>query len=166
MNAQGELQMKQGHINHHVSALDPLHGISPWGRHRPRDRAGRGQHPRWGAHPRRLAVRNAGARRAAVGARHHPPRVARWGGRPCHPHDGSRTCWRQDRQLQRSLFLGLDAHRARRDRDLLRHPLGARTVEPAKGSVPVVQQREFPKVSEERNQPCCCRYTSSRVLWP
>ena len=33
----------------------------------------------------------------------------------------------------------------RRDRDFLRHPLGARTVEPAKGPIPVVQQPEHGK---------------------
>src|SRR5438094_6711259 len=35
-------------------------------------------------------------------------------------------CPRPHRQVQRSLFLRLDAHRDRRDRALLRHPLGAR----------------------------------------
>ena len=39
------------------------------------------------------------------------------------------------RQVQRSLLLRLDTPRARRDRALLRHPLGARTVEPAMGPV-------------------------------
>ena len=28
----------------------------------------------WSAHPGRLAVRNAGARRTAIGVHHHPPR--------------------------------------------------------------------------------------------
>jgi hypothetical protein len=37
------------------------------------------------------------------------------------------------------LFWGLDAHRARRDRGRFRHPLGARTVEPATVAVHVVQ---------------------------
>ncbi len=37
-----------------------------------------------------------------------------------------------------SLLLCLDAHRARRDRALLCHPLGARTVDPAMGPAPVV----------------------------
>ena len=54
-------------------------------------------------------------------------------GRPRHPHEGG-GCWRAGRQgPQRSLLLRLDAHRARRDRALLRHPLSARTVEPAMG---------------------------------
>src|SRR5215831_15093547 len=63
---------------------------------------------------------NAGARRTAIGVRHHPPRVAPWIGRPGHPHDGE-GCRRrrQHRQVQRSLLLRLDAHRARRDRALL-----------------------------------------------
>src|SRR5215472_14163009 len=77
---------------------------------------------------------NAGARRTAIGVRHHPPRVAPWIGRPRHPHDGE-GCRRrrQHRQVQRSLLLRLDAHRARCDRALLCHPLGARTVDPAMG---------------------------------
>jgi hypothetical protein len=41
-------------------------------------------------------------------------------------HIRERTCRRQDCQFQWSLFLGLDAHRARRG--LLHHPLGARLV--------------------------------------
>src|SRR5438105_11442449 len=44
----------------------------------------------------------------------------------------------QHRQFQRSLFLRLDADRDRRDRTLLSHPRGARTVEPAKRAVPVM----------------------------
>jgi hypothetical protein len=36
-----------GHMNHHVSALDPLHGISPDGRHRPRHGAGTDLNPLW-----------------------------------------------------------------------------------------------------------------------
>src|SRR6266849_4111832 len=50
-----------------------------------------------------------------------------------------------DRQVQRSLLFHLDTPRARRNRALLRHPLGARTVEPATEPVPVVQQPEHGK---------------------
>jgi hypothetical protein len=39
-----------------------------------------------------------------------------------------------------SLLLRLDAPRARRDRALLRHPLGARTVDPEMGPAPLIQQ--------------------------
>ena len=77
--------------------------------------------------------------RTAIGVHHHAPRVAGWIGRPCPPHEGGGTCRRQDRQLQRSLFLGLDPDHAGRDLDLFRHPRGARTMEPAKGPVPVVR---------------------------
>jgi hypothetical protein len=64
-------------------------------------------------------------------------------GMPCHPRDGSgRRFSRRDRQVQPSLLVRLDASRARRDWDVLPHPLGARTVEPAMGPVPVVQQPE------------------------
>src|SRR5215472_18572736 len=85
---------------------------------------------------------NAGARRTAIGVRHHPPRVAPWIGRPRHAHDGE-GCRRrrQHRQVHWSLLLYLDAHRARCDLDHLHHPLGARPVEPAKGPVPVVGGR-------------------------
>jgi len=38
------------------------------------------------------------------------------------------------------LLVRLDASRARRDWDVLPHPLGARTLEPAAGPAPVVQQ--------------------------
>jgi len=84
-----------------------------------------------GAHLRRLAVRNAGARRTAIGVHHHAPSVALFVGRPRRPHEGE-GCRRhqQDRQFQRTLLFRLDADRDRRDRALLRHPLGARTVKP------------------------------------
>jgi hypothetical protein len=52
---------------------------------------------------------------------------------------------RRDRQVQRRLLLRLDTPCARRDRDLLPHPLGALTVEPAMGPVPEVQQPEHGK---------------------
>ena len=124
-----------------LSILLPV--VSLVGQHRPRDRAGTALNLHWGAHPGRLAVRNSGARRTAIGVRHHPPRIAPWGGHAPRPHEGGRTGRGQDCRLQRSLVLGLDAPRARRDRYLLPHPLSARTVEPAKGSVQVVQQFEF-----------------------
>src|SRR6266480_5084432 len=78
---------RQGHIKHHISALDRLHDISLGGRYRPRDVSGRRLRPRWSAHPDRLAVRNTGARGTAIGVRDHAPRVDRWVGRPCHPHE-------------------------------------------------------------------------------
>ena len=56
--------------------------VSPDGRHRPRVRKGRGLKPHCCAHLCRLAVRNAGARRTAIGVHHHPPRVAPWLGVP------------------------------------------------------------------------------------
>ena len=103
-------------------------------------RAGRCLPP--GAHLRRLAVRNAGARRTAIGVHHHAPRVALFVGRPDRPHEGE-GCRRhqQDRQFQRTLLLRLDADRDRRARALLRHPLSARTVEPAMAPAPIVQQQ-------------------------
>src|SRR6266704_3513016 len=100
-----------------------------------------GLNPRCGAHPGRLAVRNAGACRTAVGVRHHARRVAPWAVHACHPRDGSgRRFSRRDRQVQRSLLVRLDASRARRNCDVLPHPLGARTVEPATGPAPVVEE--------------------------
>jgi hypothetical protein len=85
-----------------------------------RDGPGRGLNPRCGAHPGRLAVRD-----------------ALWAVHACHPRDGSgRRFSRRDRQVQRSLLVRLDASRARRNCDVLPHPLGARTVEPATGASP------------------------------
>ena len=91
-----------------------------------------GLNPRCRAYPGRLAVRNAAARRTALGPHHHVCRVA-----PCvthgrGPHKGTgRRSQRRVRQVRGSLLLRLDAHGARRHRDVLRHSLGARTVEPA-----------------------------------
>src|SRR6185295_4021895 len=118
----------------HVTALDPLLLTALGGRSRPRDRAGN-HLCLWGpAHPGGLALRNAGARRAAIGADPHSARGDPCIWRPCPPHAGSGTYRRPDRrQLQRRPLLGLDEHRAWRERDVVRHPLGARTVEPAAG---------------------------------
>src|SRR6267378_937909 len=80
----------QRYVNHHVSALDPLHDVSPDGRHHPRDGLGRGLKPVWGANPGRLAVRNAGARRTAIGVRHCSPTTRTWKGPSRWP--GS-ACW-------------------------------------------------------------------------
>src|SRR5438445_13193619 len=47
----------QPHVNHHVSALDPVHDVSPGGGYPPRqgrDGPGRRINPRCGAHPGRL----------------------------------------------------------------------------------------------------------------
>ena len=49
----------------------------------------------------------------------------------------------RDRQIPRRLLLRLDALGAWRARGPHHHPLGARTVEPATGPVPVVQQPEM-----------------------
>gem|GEM_PF-4935639 len=80
------------------------------------------------------------------GVHHNPPRVAPWVAYASRPHNGGGTCRRQDRQLQRNLLRGLDAHRDWRDRALLRRPLRGRTVEPAMAPVPAVQQPEPGKV--------------------
>src|SRR5882762_2649011 len=65
------------------------------------------------------------------GYAHHPPRVAPVDGRPRHPHERGGSRLRD--HPQRGFLLHLDTPHARRDRALLRHPLGARTVEPATG---------------------------------
>src|SRR4030095_8357490 len=71
----------QCYVNHHVSPLDPLRYVSHGGGHRSRVRAGRVQEYQWDPHDLRLALRNAGARRAAIGGHHSPPRLAPWVGR-------------------------------------------------------------------------------------
>ena len=101
------------------------------------------------------------ARGTAIGVRHHAARVDQWVGCPCHPHEGSGTCRRQDCQFQWSLFLGLDAHRARRDLDLLHHPLGARPVGPATGPVPLVrwQPETRSRGCSFKEGACSCLFT-------
>src|SRR5439155_18558487 len=83
-----------------------------------------------------LAERRSGYIIMLVGS---PPGV----GHARNPRDGrGRRFSRPDRQVQPSLLVRLDASRARRDWDLLPHPLGARTVEPATGPAPVVEEPE------------------------
>ena len=103
-------------------------------------RSGRAIQPHLGhAHLRGLAVHNAGACRTAIGVHHHASPVAFFVGRSDRPHEGAEGCrrYQQTRQYQRTLLLRLDAARDRRARALLRHPLSARTVEPAMASAPV-----------------------------
>jgi hypothetical protein len=70
----------------------------------------------------------------------HPPRRALFVDRPHRPHEGEgRRRHQQHRPLQRTLLFRLDADRDRRDRALLGHSLGARTVEPAMAPIPIVQ---------------------------
>lgn len=58
-----------------------------------------------------------------------------------HPRDRSgRHLSRPDRQVQPSLLVRLDAAPARRALDVLLPPLGARTVEPATRTNPVVEE--------------------------
>src|SRR5271157_2869697 len=63
----------QHHVNHRVSALDPLADASHYGRHRPWDIEGR-ELKHCVGRSRGVAVRDAGARRTAVGACHHAAR--------------------------------------------------------------------------------------------
>src|SRR5438552_10761491 len=130
---------KQLYVDHRVSALAPLSYVSPGGRHRVRVGAGRARKPHYGgALLRRLAVRSAAALRAPIGAHHHAARRALGDVRPVCPHEGE-GCRpsQQARRYQRTLLFRLDAARDRRARALLRHPRGARTVEPAMAPVPV-----------------------------
>jgi hypothetical protein len=133
----------QRHVNHRVSALDPLDHASRDGRHRPRDGQGTARKPHCHSHPGRLAIRHAGAHRTATGVHHHPHRRDLCDGHARHPLEGDGN--RQRREVQRGLLLPLDALRARCTRDIFHHPLGARTVEPAMGPVPVAQQPEHGK---------------------
>src|SRR6266478_3698226 len=66
-----------------------------------------------------------------------------------------------------SLLVRLDASRARRDWDVLPHPLGTRTVEPAMGPVPVVRQKEnVGRSRPERHESRCTSnlYSALRVI--
>src|SRR5437660_5432352 len=76
------------HPGCHVSALDPLADASHYGRHRPWDIEGRVIKHR-ADRPRGLAVRDAGARRTAIGARHHAARRVVRGSDARHAHEGA-----------------------------------------------------------------------------
>ena len=95
------------------------------------------------ARSRGVAVRDAGARRTAIGARHHAARRVVRGSHARHAHEGGTL--RRDRQVHRRLLLRLDTLGARRARGLHLHPLGARTVESATGPATVVQPPEHGK---------------------
>ena len=126
---------QQRHLDRRVSALDPLADASRYGRHRPWDIEGRALEHR-AACPRRPLVRNAGARRTALGPRHHAARRVVRGRHARHPHAGGAL--RRDREVRRRLLLRLDTLGARRARGLHLHPLGAWTVESATGPTEVV----------------------------
>src|SRR5882762_3902884 len=130
---------KQLYVNHHVSALAPLSYVPPGGRHRVRVGAGGARKPHdGGALLRRLAVRDAGACRTAIGVHHHAPLVALFIGPPLPPHE-RKGCRRrqQARQYQRTLLFRLDAARDWRARALLRHPLGGRRMIKTLAPVPI-----------------------------
>src|SRR5204862_429691 len=129
-------------VNHRVPALDPLADASHYGRHRPWDIEGRALKHCVGR-SRGVAVRDAGARRTAIGVRHHAARRVVRGRHARHPHEGGTL--RRDRQVHRRLLLRLDTLGARRARGLHLHPLGARTVESATEPATVVQQPEHGK---------------------
>ena len=75
-------------LGRHVSALDPLADASRYGRHRPWDIEGRAL-KHCAGRPRGLPVRDARARRTAIGARHHAARRVVRGRHARHPHEGA-----------------------------------------------------------------------------
>ena len=120
---------RQSNVNDRVSALDPLSHISHLGGHRSRVRTWRFQeHPNH-TYLIRLAVRNAGACRTAIGIHHHAPRVDTWSARFFGPHERSGPSRWQDCELRRKVVLGLDDPRGRRHLGPLVVPIGARTLE-------------------------------------
>ena len=78
--------------------------LSHYGRHRPWDIEGRAL-KHCAARPRGLPVRDARARRTAIGARHHAARRVVRGRHARHPHE--RGTLRRDRQVHRRLLLRL-----------------------------------------------------------
>ena len=87
-------------------------------------------------------------------------------------HEG-KGCRRhqQHRQFRRTLLFRLDADRDRRDRTLLRHPLGAWIVEPAMAAVPVVDRRRCQLFRSRQHLTALLRiplnphFGVSRTLW-
>src|SRR5439155_1978799 len=132
--ARGLSNEAKRNLGRHISTLDPLADPSHYGRHRPWDIEGRALKHRT-ARPRGLPVRDARARRTAIGARHHAARRVVRGSHARHPHEGGTL--RRDRQVHWRLLLRLDALGARRARGLHLHPVGARTVESPTGPAEV-----------------------------
>src|SRR6516165_5416164 len=122
----------QPDANHHVAALDSVHDVSLYRGHSPRQgRNTRGGwlNPHYSTHPARLAVRNLGARRTAVGLHHHDCWFVAWAGNASLPrYRSGRSVSRPTRQGQWRLLIRLDASRARTDSDALSRSRGAWTV--------------------------------------
>ena len=124
----------QRYVNHRVSALDPLLFVSPGGRHRPRVRTGRALRTSLGA----CSSWSSGCTERWCSPNGDRGTVIMLlgsllsSGRPRPPHEGE-GCRHRGRIANSSgdFFFVWTLHRARRDRALLRHPLSARTVEPA-----------------------------------
>src|SRR5437762_14068624 len=131
-------------VNHRISALDPLADASHYGRHRSWDIEGRTLKHCVGR-SRGVAVRDAGARRTAIWARHHAARRVVRGSHARHAHEGGTL--RRDRQVLRRLLFRLDTLGARRARGPHFHPLGARTVESATGTAKMRTVRKVLAVS-------------------
>src|SRR5262245_17241798 len=133
------------HPDDDVAALDPLADPSRDGRYRPWDIEGRVL-KHCAVRPRGLPVRDARARRTAIGARHHAARRVVRGSHARHPHEGGTL--RRDCQVHRRLLLRLDTLGARRARGLHLHPLRARTLEPASAPVrPIADEPQPPAAS-------------------
>src|SRR5471030_1785454 len=84
----------------------------------------------FGARFRSPAIWNSGAQRKAGGIHYHFPRVGPRAGHPCCPHerDAGSSRWRH-RQLRPSFPFRVYNARVGHHRDVLHHPVGARTVE-------------------------------------
>ena len=103
-----------------------------------------------------LAMWNAAARRKASGIHHHLLRVGPRAGHPCHPHERDAGCsrWRH-RHLGPSFPFRVDTPRVGHHRDVLHHPIGARTVELALAPEPPrVNCRITPVADICRDRPC------------
>ena len=127
----------QRHVNHHVSALDPpltfhltddiVRGFEPGGL---KNIIGVLIMVVWLYGTLVLAERRSGYIIILLGSI--------LGSSSLHPHEGCGTCRRQDRQLQRNALLGLDAHRARRDRV---SPSSSRRADCGAGRRPIAGRR-------------------------
>src|SRR5215831_5511429 len=122
------------HPDNDVAAFDPLADASHYGRHRAWDLGG-GAFKHRAVRPRGLAVRDARARRTAIGARHHAARRVVRRRHARHAHEGGTLP--RDREIHWRLLLRLDTVGAWRARGLHRHPRGARTVELAMASATI-----------------------------
>src|SRR5471032_218653 len=131
LGAERQISHETDHyVDNSVAAFHFIHDASHDRRHPIQDVSRRSRKSVCGARFRSPAIWNAGAQRKAGGIHYHFPLVGPRAGHPCCPHerDAGSSRWRH-RQLRPSFPFRVDNARVWHHRDVLHHPVGARTVE-------------------------------------